>query len=186
MAFKVPNLVISMIAYPLFSLQKAFCSCSELHRNIPHEFFVPSSNIFSICLRPRTCSWFILLLTMVQKNRASAVLAGPGREFGWGWCRSVKTLLPGWRRFSVRGHWFGSCMDESEFLQSFFQNRHLWKWSLSSGSHIINVWLVLIYQGISSFNLFKEQNLLLWPEIRQVQLVWPNKADLLEVCMLGM
>lgn len=172
MTFKVPNLVIGMIAYPLFSLHKAFCNCSELHRNFPHEFFVPSSNIFSISLRPRTCFWFILLLTTVQKNRASEVLTGLGPEFWWGRCWSGKTLLPGWRRFSAHGHWFGSCMDECEFLKSFFQNRLLWKWSLSSGSHIINVWVVLIYQGINSFSLFKEWNLLLWPEIRHCRYSW--------------
>ena len=81
LTFRVPSLVISMIAYPLCSRQEAFCNYPVLHTISPPWFFsFLLSNIFSISSQLRTCSWFVFLLTMVQKNRHSGVA---GRIRSW-------------------------------------------------------------------------------------------------------
>ena len=146
--FKVPNLVISMNAYPLRSWQKAVCSYPVLHRILHahpptsprHEFFFPYSNGFNITSWLGTCSWFISLLTMVQKNRLLGVarrirswilmLVGLTSE---NFPRSLNFLLSSWTLVQPLngGIWI---------FKNFFWNRVLWNGWLSSGRYRVNLW----------------------------------------------
>lgn len=147
-----------MIAYPLFSLQKAFYSCPVLHRIFPQWFFfIPSSNIFNICRIENMPLFYITIEPRCRRTDTQRLLTEFACEFWCWWCWSVKTLPQVWWCFSARGHWSGFCVEKLEFLKSSFQNRLQWNWSLSSGRWIINMWLVsnvLWYQWFQPFQPF--------------------------------
>lgn len=105
-----------------------------------HEFFFPYSNVFNITSWLGTCSWFISLLTMVQKNR----LLGVARRIrSWilmlvgliseNFPRSLNFLLSSWTLVQPLngGIWI---------FKNFFWNWVLWNGWLSSGRYRVNLW----------------------------------------------
>lgn len=124
-------------------LSEGFLQLPSVAQNFappPHEFFFPYSNIFNITSWLGTCSWFISLLTMVQKNR----LLGVARRIrSWilmlvgliseNFPRSLNFLLSSWTLVQPLngGIWI---------FKNFFWNWVLWNRSLSSGIYTVNLW----------------------------------------------